>query len=277
MKIFAILLLLLAVLWMTSIVWLYDKIRNTYLRLFQLEDRLREQEKQNISLSRIACVTEARGRLQYCPSELSTHSQHGEELYLWEAMHFQSSGVFVEVGAYNGNDLSNSYFFETIGWKCILIEAHPELAEQCKNNRSNPSTINVHAAVSDSDGGKIQFSMVRGPNGVDTLSFVETPDYHLKRIMSEGGILDKTFVPTRTLASILDEIGIASVDCLTIDIEGGELKALKGANLSKIRPKVIMIVDNYGGKNAELNEFICSFGYRKINVIGCNIIYSINE
>jgi FkbM family methyltransferase len=274
MKIFFILLLL-GILWAISIVWLHNKIRGTYLRLFHLEDRLREQEKQNISLSRIACIAEARGRLQHCPSELSTHSQHGEEFYLWEAANFNPSGIFVEVGAYNGKDLSNSYFFEKIGWRCILIEAHPELVEQCKNNRTNPSTVTVHAAVSDSDNGEIEFSMVRGPSGVDTLSFVETPDYHFKRIISEGGIIEKTVVPIRTLSSILDEIGIIQIDCLTIDIEGGELKALKGANLNKIKPRVIMIEDNSGGINTEANDFLLSLSYQKKYAIGCNTIYSI--
>ncbi|MFM6153396.1 MAG: FkbM family methyltransferase, partial [Sphaerospermopsis kisseleviana] len=106
---------------------------------------------------------EARARVPNFCSQLSTYSQHGEELYIWQLLDFKLDGFFIEIGAYDGIRLSNSYFFEKIGWKGILIEAHPELAKQCKVNR--PNSITLHTALGETDGGNINFSVVTGNGG----------------------------------------------------------------------------------------------------------------
>src|SRR5882672_6906915 len=46
------------------------------------------------------------------------------------------SGTFIEAGANDGLNQSNTYWFERFrGWRGILIEAVPEKAEECRRNR----------------------------------------------------------------------------------------------------------------------------------------------
>lgn len=59
-----------------------------------------------------------------------------------------SGGFFVESGAYNGVDLSNSLYFEaTKGWQGLLIEANPHLYQQIveKSGRSASVIRFMHA------------------------------------------------------------------------------------------------------------------------------------
>lgn len=256
-------------------VWLYSKIRNTYLRIFEVESRLIQQEKQCINLSRFACLAEARARIPNLPQDISTYSQHGEELYIWQQLGFKPSGFFIEIGAYDGVRLSNSYFFERIGWKGILIEAHPELAKQCQLNRPNSTTL--HAALGETDGGSVNFSMVSGKTGIDTLSFVSTSEKQLLRIKSNGGKIRNVKVHQRSLDSLLQEFKISEVDFISIDVEGVELDILKGANLSTQKPRLLLIEDNSSGANRNVFDYLGCYGYNKIMTIGCNDFYLLNN
>ena len=257
-------------------VGLYSKIqiRDTYLRVFQIESKLLKQEKQCINLSRIACLAEARARVPNFCSQLSTYSQHGEELYIWQLLDFKLDGFFIEIGAYDGIRLSNSYFFEKIGWKGILIEAHPELAKQCKVNR--PNSITLHTALGSTDGGNINFSVVTGKGGVDTLSFVSANDKQLQRIKSAKGIITTVDVPSRNLDSILKEYEIDNIDFISIDVEGVEIDVLKGINFSKYKPNLLVIEDNSGGSDKSVSCYMQQYGYVKITTIGCNDFYLLN-
>ena len=56
-------------------------------------------------------------------------SWNSEDKYLNETFFKnKSDGVFIEIGAHNGIDGSNSYFFEKeLGWKGICVEPIPEV------------------------------------------------------------------------------------------------------------------------------------------------------
>lgn len=199
------------------------------------------------------------------------HAQHGEELLLWELSGWKRDGVFVEIGAYDGVSLSNSLFFEKIGWRGLLVEAHPDLVEKCRQSR--PDANVVHAALCDTDEGSIDFSMVRGSSGMDTLSFATTTPQHRQRIESHGGRIETVSVPARTLASVLSEQGLMRIDWMSIDVEGGELAVLKGADLDSVRPRVIVVEDNSAGRDDSVSAFLVAQGYRRETRIGCNDIF----
>ena len=58
----------------------------------------------------------------------SSYAQRFQDLFaLWEN-DFAPSGYFVEFGALNGMDFSNSYLLEKLGWKGIVAEPHPAYA-----------------------------------------------------------------------------------------------------------------------------------------------------
>ena len=52
-------------------------------------------------------------------------SQYGEDRILARIFAGILTGTCVKVGAHNGVDLSNTYYFEQLGWRCILVEPNP--------------------------------------------------------------------------------------------------------------------------------------------------------
>jgi FkbM family methyltransferase len=72
----------------------------------------------------------------------------------------------------------------------------------------------------------------------------------------------------RTLDSVLEEQGIAKVDWLKVDVEGGELPLLRGASrmLATNRPRLLVEVNeptfrSAGYCGADLEDFLRGFGY----------------
>lgn len=158
-------------------------------------------------------------------------------------------GIFLDVGAFEPIRISNSHHFHMNGWKCLEIEANPFNCDLLRKHRDY--VFNV--AISDSNKDEVEFSVVS--NGMWTASFsaIEiSEDY--KRIFP-GGIqaITKIKVPQRTLNFILEESMIDKVDIVSIDIEGYEFKALKGFDINKYSPKVVLVenvtddinIDNY--------------------------------
>ena len=57
-------------------------------------------------------------------------------------------GSFLEIGGANGLEQSNSWIFEVcMGWKGVLVEAHPRFYAQLLRNR--PSSLNLRFAACD--------------------------------------------------------------------------------------------------------------------------------
>ena len=71
-------------------------------------------------------------------------SQNGEDFLLWNFFQKKNSGFFIDVGAFDGKHLSNTYIFEKAGWRGICLEPHPFYFKKCEANR--PASICVNAA-----------------------------------------------------------------------------------------------------------------------------------
>jgi hypothetical protein len=66
----------------------------------------------------------------------SYESQYRQDRYIDYLLKRSSGGIFLDIGAYDGITISNSYFFEKKrNWTGICIEPVPHLAEKLKLNR----------------------------------------------------------------------------------------------------------------------------------------------
>jgi hypothetical protein len=84
-----------------------------------------------------------------CTCSLPTRwtAQAGQDRYLFERVFFQQSlcckGTFVEFGARNGMDHSNTYSFEKfMGWKGLLFEVDPREYPDLERNRKKSHVTN---------------------------------------------------------------------------------------------------------------------------------------
>ena len=164
------------------------------------------------------------------------YGQHGEDYILWQVFKDKKSGFFIDVGAFDGIHLSNSYLFELAGWQGPCIEAYPEYFALCQQNR--PGSICIHAACLDDKGREtVTFYAER----LGFLSSVEG-DYEdvARRYQGRGLEFDgfqKIKVPAMTLDRILVSLQAQpKIDFVSIDVEGSELKVLQGFDLERYRP-----------------------------------------
>ena len=188
-------------------------------------------------------------------------SQYGEDLLLWNFFNRKRNGFYVDVGAYDGVGFSNTYFFESLGWTGMLIEAVPAFYQSCLSSRPYSQVIN--ATVGKVDEPKyVTLSIAEGGGGVGTLSFCGENQQQLERIKREGGIVRTIEVPLRSLNELLvDHQG--DIDFVSIDVEGAEMDLLQGFDLDRFRPRVLVIEDNNNGSDPNVKNWLAAFGYEE--------------
>ena len=158
-------------------------------------------------------------------------------------------GVFLDIGAYDPIIISNSYYFELNKWDTYCFEANPNLIPNLKMHRKNV----FNCAVSNEDKEDIDFNIVyQNLNNDDwnkTASFSSIDLNYFKLPVFQEFInkkeykIEKIKIKQRSLNSILqNELNfIDKIDVIDIDIEGNELDCLKGIDLHKYMPKVLLI------------------------------------
>jgi FkbM family methyltransferase len=161
------------------------------------------------------------------------------------------TGFYVEVGANDPQERSQTWHLEQAGWAGVLIEPQPDLAAKLREMR----TANVYAVACSSPekaGRSLPFH-VAGP-----LSALD------RDRMAPGAAPERTIaVPTRTLDEILTEARAPSpIDFLSIDVEGHEFEVLQGFDFARWRPRLILLEDHVG--NLDKHRFLTRAGYRII-------------
>ena len=153
-------------------------------------------------------------------------------------------GYFVEAGANDGYNSSNTYYLERFhGWRGLLVEPMPNLADEARRNR--PASRVVQAALTDADGaGKpvpMKYaglvSIVAGAKGSEEADREWVAGAFIR---GEADVRDID-VPGRTLSELLDEAGAPEVDLLSLDVEGWEAYALRGLDLDRHAPRWLLI------------------------------------
>ncbi len=136
----------------------------------------------------------------------------------------KGNGRFLEVGAGDGLQQSNTLHLENSGWQGILIESDIKRCAGCMANRSKPAILN-HECVSH-DYYNAWSNKKNGKKDVKTTGTKGNPE---------------------SLFSILHEFKIESVDLLVINSVKNCLDILKGIDFALFRPAYIATseLDNY--------------------------------
>ena len=216
---------------------------------------------------------ELAGLLLKMGSAVPFRAQHGEDIILWNFFKRKESGFFIEVGAFDGDQDSNTYAFEKLGWRGVLIEADPEQYKECLANR--PGSKVIHAAVGRPDAkGTITFHQVTSSEKWGgMLSYLQADDRQSWRVNRTGTAINKIEVPYRSLNDILEACDLEPIDFITIDVEGGELDVLKGFDINKYNPRVIVVENNNRHEHNRIEEYLKSFDFHLRFSAGCNDFY----
>jgi FkbM family methyltransferase len=195
------------------------------------------------------------------------YAQYGEDRILNQIFAGKTDGVCVEVGGFDGVTGSNTYFFEKLGWKCLIVEPMPDFCEKIRSVR-NCDVAEI--AASDAEG-EVQFHVAVG---VETLSTIEKNEDHFARIRNLSADSIKTiYVKTAPLDKILLDRNFSKIDFLTIDVEGHEMSVLSGMLFEQILPRIIITEDNTHGIDRRINDLMQSKSYIRFKKTGCNVWY----
>jgi FkbM family methyltransferase len=169
----------------------------------------------------------------------------------------QRAGYFVEVGANDARHNSQTWQFEQAGWTGILVEPQPDLAEKLRQSRR--AQVFAAACSSPENAGRPVQLHLLGPHS--SLK----PELVVTGVVAQGAIN----VPARTLDDILEEAKApAPIDFVSIDVEGHEVEVLKGFDLRRWRPRLLLVEDQVG--NLDTHRFVTRSGYRLIRRTGLN-------
>ena len=198
-------------------------------------------------------------------------SQFNEDLVIKNQFPEGFIGTCVDVGAANGVD-SNTYSFELAGWRAVCIEPNKALFNICKENRK----LSLNYAVGETNLDNVDFNIITLAGGNEqACSGLEVDKRLLEQHQCYGPSHRVVKIDVRTLNTILTDLNIEKVDFVSIDTEGTELDVLKGFNLLKYKPRVMVIENNFN--EPKIEEYLLEYKYKKFLREHVNDFYINNE
>ena len=174
------------------------------------------------------------------------YSQYNQDKFIYENFFMgKENGVFIDIGACDGVDLSNTLFFEkNFNWTGVCIEP---LEYYFNNLNENRGCICINGCITDFNGdGK--FLEIEGPvrmlSGlVNSLSnhWLEIIDYNIEK---NGGVKKEIDVKCYLLNDILEKNNFYNIDLCSIDTEGNEYNIIKTIDFNRFNIDVFIIENN---------------------------------
>jgi FkbM family methyltransferase len=183
------------------------------------------------------------------------HAQLGQDLFVLAALDFRRDGFFVDLGAADGVNLSNTALLEQeFGWRGICAEPARCFHESLRASR----TAEIETAcVWKETGGVLDFNETSEAT-FSTIAIFSDSDMH--GVMRQGG--RRYQVGTISLLDLLQKYDApAVIDYLSIDTEGSEYEILRAFDFGRYRFRVITCEHNYTPMRAKIFELLSARGY----------------
>lgn len=184
-----------------------------------------------------------------------SRSQLRQDMFVLAELGHKRNGFFVEFGATNGHDLSNSHMLEKeFGWTGILAEPaklwHADLAK-------NRSAKIDHRCVWK----KSNETLVFNETSFAELSTIDQySDFDLHAKAREDG--KRYEVETISLLDLLEEHGAPrEIDYLSIDTEGSEFEILEAFDFNKYNIRVITCEHNHSPMRERIHDLLTRNGF----------------
>lgn len=199
-------------------------------------------------------------------SSLIFTSQNGQDKYILENFFknedgtYIKDGFFIEFGAFDGIEFSNTKVLEQLGWKGICIEPIPEAFAKLQKNRS---CICIEGCISDKEGTALFRQVCNSCEVLSGLAEKYEPQHNaiVENYYRAPSIYYE--VHCYRLSQILHDYNIKKIDFLSIDTEGGELDILQSLSQEDLaRIDVICVENNY--ENPKFIEFLESKNFKFI-------------
>jgi FkbM family methyltransferase len=150
---------------------------------------------------------------------------------------YDFKGTMVEVGAGPPEFYSMSKHFRDNGWRCICVEPNPKFVEQHKKLGNEI----YQYACSNEDKKESSFEIVNVNRWGNDIEGISTSSIKRKYDLWDGCTIENIKVEIKKLDTLLENINVNKIDLVSIDVEGWELEVMKGFNIKKYNPKVVML------------------------------------
>jgi FkbM family methyltransferase len=182
-------------------------------------------------------------------------SQISQDLFVLTHLGFKRDGYFVEFGATNGLDLSNTWLLEKeFDWNGILAEPGKIWHEDLVKNRSS---VIEKKAVWGTSNEKLTFLESVAPE-MSTIAMFSNIDNHKR----EGSTYE---VDTISLMDLLEKHNAPrEIDYLSIDTEGSEFDILKNFDFDYYKIKVITVEHNFTKNREKIFHLLTEAGYWQV-------------
>ncbi len=171
---------------------------------------------------------------------------------------FKRGGYFVEFGATNGRDLSNTYLLEKeYSWQGIIAEPMPRWHADLRKNRQCRIDDRCVWVVT---GETLEFLDVENGEFSTIAAYANHDDHAAERKNSR-----KIAVETVSLNDLLaDHRAPMVIDYLSVDTEGSEYMILKELDFNKYKFNFISVEYNFTAHREEIRSLLRANGYECI-------------
>lgn len=186
-------------------------------------------------------------------------SQIRQDLFVLSTLNFKRNGYFVEFGATNGKDLSNTWLLEkSFNWNGILAEPAKIWQEELRKNRT--ARIDQRG-VWKRDGEILEFLEATHPE-LSQLRSDKGNDFHSKDRVSR-----KTYsIESVSLGKLLQDYQAPKiVDYLSIDTEGSEYEILRKFNFDSYQFNCITVEHNFSNQRKKIFKLLSNVGYNRVH------------
>lgn len=182
----------------------------------------------------------------------------------WIAAQFPQGyrGWAVDVGASDGISINTTFVLEkSFLWSVLSVEANPDFEKTLKLARM---WVEMCACASEPQDEAVFHIHEQNPESYSAL--LPIPGEAMS-----GGDWSKTDlrkmswkeakVRVKTVGQLLEKWEFPRLDALTVDVEGGELDVLKGCDLKKWKPKVV--ITECWHHVSPIDTYLEALGYKK--------------
>ncbi len=199
-----------------------------------------------------------------------SYAQNFEDIMLWRALQHVKNGFYIDVGANDPNMDSVTKAFYLRGWNGINIEPVTQWHEALVQHR--PNDINLCIAVGAQKGALTLYNIP------DT--GLATHDHTIAQ--NHGYSIDEIQVDLDSLTNIIEQHGVdKDIHFLKVDVEGFEGEVIKGIDLEKHRPWIILVESTQPNSQEESfeewDEIIVGSQYKFVYFDGLNRFYLAQE
>ena len=166
--------------------------------------------------------------VKFPPSNVTYYSQIEQDKIVDRLLNGKQRGFFLEAGAYDGEALSNTLFFERYRqWTGLLIEANPNLFQKLKSRHRNAYLSNTCIST-------VPYATKLNFTFADYLGGLE--ETKVKALINGSGL-----VQCFPITTYLQALNINQINYFSLDVEGAEYEILKQIDFHRIKIDVMTI------------------------------------